>query len=116
VKINHIAPDNRFVIPGRRSEAQANPESGNRNGNYWFPGSRSSAFGPMISAGMTTHMIRTSKSLLYAHFAQVDAHFAVIARLDRAIQYTPAKSTGLPCIGQRTQKMLQSFCSLPRCS
>jgi hypothetical protein len=29
-EIDHIAPNIHFVIPGRRSEAQANPESSNR--------------------------------------------------------------------------------------
>jgi len=29
-EIDHIAPDIDFVIPGRRSEAQANPESSNQ--------------------------------------------------------------------------------------
>jgi hypothetical protein len=29
-EIDHIAPNIHFVIPGRRSEAQANPESSNQ--------------------------------------------------------------------------------------
>ncbi|HWS10997.1 MAG TPA: hypothetical protein VN362_24375, partial [Xanthobacteraceae bacterium] len=86
-KTDHMRTDFQFVIPGRPPgrafgapdgrlrEAEANPESITPASGYGFRALRPSAFGQSLPSGapkarpggsppgMTTHMIRTSKSL-----------------------------------------------------
>jgi hypothetical protein len=58
-EIDHMAPNIQFAIPGCRSEAQANPESGNPQQRLRDSGFSIIGLRPMISL-RTTHMIRIS--------------------------------------------------------